>query len=407
MTGGAIDDALKELNALANEFEKYPDEVAKSLANAVQKSSAAIREGLGAFVDDKPDEDEDEEDDKLTGDALKAMTTRYDRLVESLRTEEEAIEESYKSRREFLLEYEKQTGEDQTALMKRLEKERDQQRKALQMKQWDTALSSFDDFQNNMAVLARTGNKELAAVYKAAAIANTTIKTYESATSAYAALAGIPIVGPALGTAAAAAAVAAGMANIHAITSQQVGGYAQGGIIPGNSHNGDNLTASVNSGEMILNYSQQKNLLDMATKGGSGSGVIVNVQNFGGGEVEIEEATNIRDERVINIAVGRAKREAKDEIASDIDTGAGQVSRRLSPLTMSDGGLHNNGNISQLPSNQLPAPTASFNIEKAPVMSSKFASGRIQNRDAFGNGRGSAKITLELTSLQFGLFSAW
>ena len=54
---------------------------------------------------------------------------------------------------------------------------------------------------------------------KAAAIAQTTIETYKGATSAYASLAGIPVVGPALGGIAAAAAVAAGLANVKAITS--------------------------------------------------------------------------------------------------------------------------------------------------------------------------------------------
>jgi hypothetical protein len=54
---------------------------------------------------------------------------------------------------------------------------------------------------------------------KAAAIAQTTIETYKGATAAYASLAGIPVVGPALGGIAAAAAVAAGLANVKAITS--------------------------------------------------------------------------------------------------------------------------------------------------------------------------------------------
>ena len=60
---------------------------------------------------------------------------------------------------------------------------------------------------------------------KAAAIAQTTIETYKGATSAYASLAGVPIVGPALGALAAAAAVAAGLANVKAIqgTGEPVG----------------------------------------------------------------------------------------------------------------------------------------------------------------------------------------
>ena len=229
------------------------------------------------------------DEDAIAKAQLEALSTKYDQLVESLRTEEEAIEASYEARKKLIIDYSNATGTEQNELMARLEEDREKQRKAIQQKQWSTALSSFDDFQNNMLVLAKTGNNDLATIYKAAAIANTTIKTYESATSAYAALAGIPIVGPALGTAAAAAAIAAGMANVSAIANQQVGGYAQGGIIPGNNHNGDNLTAHVNSGEMILNHAQQKNLFDMANSGGGGNQkpVVVNVIGHSGIVVSI------------------------------------------------------------------------------------------------------------------------
>jgi len=59
---------------------------------------------------------------------------------------------------------------------------------------------------------------------KAAAIAATTIDTYQSATAAYKSLAGIPVVGPALGAVAAAAAVTSGLANVRAIASTGEGG---------------------------------------------------------------------------------------------------------------------------------------------------------------------------------------
>lgn len=66
--------------------------------------------------------------------------------------------------------------------------------------------------------LAAIMGKESAAG-KAMAVAQATIDTYKSATAAYSAMSGIPIVGPALGAVAAAAAVAAGIANVKKITS--------------------------------------------------------------------------------------------------------------------------------------------------------------------------------------------
>jgi tape measure domain-containing protein len=84
-------------------------------------------------------------------------------------------------------------------------------------------LQQADSFFGNLAQLSKSENRKIAAIGKAAAIAQTTIKTYEAATSAYASLAGIPYVGPVLGAAAAAAAIAAGMANVRAIQSQSPG----------------------------------------------------------------------------------------------------------------------------------------------------------------------------------------
>ena len=44
-------------------------------------------------------------------------------------------------------------------------------------------------------------------------------------------------------------------------------GFKDGGIVPGSSFSGDNVLARVNSGELILNRSQQANLYKMAQGG--------------------------------------------------------------------------------------------------------------------------------------------
>lgn len=66
------------------------------------------------------------------------------------------------------------------------------------------------------------------------------------------------------------AAIAAGIAAVVGALAM-MGTFANGGIVGGNSYAGDNLIARVNSGEMILNQSQQKNLFKLLDGGASSS----------------------------------------------------------------------------------------------------------------------------------------
>lgn len=71
----------------------------------------------------------------------------------------------------------------------------------------------------DLATFQRSKSKDMATIGKTAASAEALIDTYLAAQKSFAALAGIPVVGPALGTAAAAAAIAAGMARVQAINA--------------------------------------------------------------------------------------------------------------------------------------------------------------------------------------------
>jgi hypothetical protein len=64
---------------------------------------------------------------------------------------------------------------------------------------------------------------------KKVSIASALVDTYKSAVSAYKSLSGVPIVGPALGGAAAATAVGLGLKNISNIRKQQFNGGSSGG----------------------------------------------------------------------------------------------------------------------------------------------------------------------------------
>ncbi|MGO2354067.1 MAG: hypothetical protein ACTH58_04965 [Marinomonas foliarum] len=100
------------------------------------------------------------------------------------------------------------------------------------------------DGANALAQLANSENKTLAAIGKAAAIYQIGIATAKGAMDAYAAMALIPIVGPALGVVAAGAVVAYGAEQITNVKNQT---YHTGGIAGEAS---DNYGAKLKSGEI-------------------------------------------------------------------------------------------------------------------------------------------------------------
>ena len=87
--------------------------------------------------------------------------------------------------------------------------------------------------------------------------------TYESATKSYNALAGIPVVGPALGVAAAGLAVTNGLANVKQILAVKVAGQSGGGSVGGaaggaQSSPAFNLTGRSNVNQLQTGIDQQE-----------------------------------------------------------------------------------------------------------------------------------------------------
>jgi len=95
--------------------------------------------------------------------------------------------------------------------------------------------------------------------------------------NAYSSAAAIPVVGFKIAPFAAALAGLAAGVQIAAINASkpQPPAFAEGGIVPGTSFSGDNITARVNSGEMVLNSSQQARLFEMANGAGGAGNISV------------------------------------------------------------------------------------------------------------------------------------
>lgn len=115
---------------------------------------------------------------------------------------------------------------DQQAGQQRIAKEEEIQSAMAQIRMhWGSQQTgAVSQMFSDLSTLQQSGNKRMFEIGKAAARANVVMSTYEGAQKAYTALAGIPVVGPALGAAAAGAAIVAGGVRLQAINSTSFGG---------------------------------------------------------------------------------------------------------------------------------------------------------------------------------------
>lgn len=113
-----------------------------------------------------------------------------------------------------------------------------------------TTLGYMEQAFGDMYAASGEKAKEYFYAQKAVQIAQTIMSTYSTAQKAYESLANIPYVGNALGIAAAAAAIASGLARVNAIRSQKL---AEGGEVGGYSptKTSDNIHADLTAGEYV------------------------------------------------------------------------------------------------------------------------------------------------------------
>jgi hypothetical protein len=137
---------------------------------------------------------------------------------------------------------------------------------------YDGTSKAFTD----LSALQQSSNDTLKGIGKAAAVANIVIKTAESAMDIYAGFATIPIIGPALGIAGAAAAVAFGAEQIGTVTSA-----AQGGLITGGIPGIDSVPVLAQAGELVAPRQNYEEVV------GSVAAKRMAEENGSGGQVEV------------------------------------------------------------------------------------------------------------------------
>ncbi|ORL69662.1 hypothetical protein B7H19_09205 [Pseudomonas putida] len=215
---------------------------------------------------------------------------------------------------------------------------------AMSMARISMAQEMFGDLTSLVGTFAgeqSSAYKAMFAVSKAVAIAQALINAPKTASDAYAAMAGIPIVGPALGIAAAGAALTAQMAQVASIRSISLPGFATGGYVSGaGTGTSDSIMARLSDGEFVVNAAATKRnraLLEainsnerVSVASGGGSSVVatggqmqiapaqqnVVIHNYSTSQVQTRQSAN-GDLEVIIQAV-------EDHLSNQIATGYGQ-----------------------------------------------------------------------------------
>ena len=135
-------------------------------------------------------------------------------------------------------------------------------------------LSVTSSLLGSTSQLLMQGNKSQFEMGKKLAISQALVNTYSSAQKAFDSLAGIPIIGPALGTAAAAAAVIGGIARVNTIKGQT---YSQ--AHDGLDRNPNEGTFLLKRNEMVLDSGTSQAVRDAAPALAGGNGGM-NIENF-------------------------------------------------------------------------------------------------------------------------------
>jgi hypothetical protein len=176
--------------------------------------------------------------------------TRFDfaqRLLDlsgnTYQAELDAIDNYYTKKKDKLIE----AGITEEQITRQIELAKSRVREQFDQKH----IAGVSQMLGNLAKTSEAFGKKGFALWKTLSIAQAMMDTYSSANAAYKAMAGIPIVGPGLAIAAAAAAIGAGLANVVAISNTEPPKAAKGGMLIGNSHSEGGILIEAEGEEYI------------------------------------------------------------------------------------------------------------------------------------------------------------
>lgn len=232
----AVDEGWAAINETLNEplpggqFLKFVEEARAAAQEAAEAMAAAQEasgdEGGGGGSPLFSDAEKEKIQQRLEA-LRRSYQTELQDLQEKFGIEQEILEEardaqliSEEEYRARLVEIEQGYQDAVTEAEKRGAEARKRIRDAEAKARWSTMSKALGD----LSTLMNTESRKMFEIGKAAAIGQTVMETYAGAQKAFTALAGIPIVGPALGAAAAGAAIMSGVARVQAIRSQSFGG---------------------------------------------------------------------------------------------------------------------------------------------------------------------------------------
>ncbi|MDP2505381.1 hypothetical protein [Oceanobacter sp. 3_MG-2023] len=327
-SGTTISDKLiADLERVSNEMKTQQERIEEAYASRQSIIESSLQSGLISEQKYQQLSQRSEAEHQAALASLKTsgindqLITDLQSVESELQTQREQIQETYASRQAIIedaLQNELITEQKYQQLSQRNTAEHEAALAALKKSNNDMTLADSSDFFGNMATMAEAGYGQQSKLFKTMATANALVKTYEGATSAYAALAPIPIVGPGLGIAAAGAAITMGMTNVRAISAV---GMAHDGLdeVPKTGswilEEGERVTTAKTSAKLDAT-------LDQVQQGGTGNTYVTVHNNAAGTEATTTETTNGLD-RYVDVIIQKAQQ----AVAKDIYDGGGAVSR--------------------------------------------------------------------------------